>query len=169
MQAGWDRYRSGLNLAMRTDQLFNRAETPATEFAGDCVSPGNVGIDDAHQSHGFILFGELMIDASVIAPEGSHTDNCDVNCVFVFQSAKSFYLFVMLSEVELPLAEAQRVEASLLPFRTPRDSPGLREGIGVPSATLGTGSPTWFFFASEEEQALRMTNSIFNFQTSPRL
>jgi len=30
-------------------------------------------------------------------------------------------------------------------------------GIGVPLATLGTGSSTWFFLASEEEQALRMT------------
>gem|GEM_PF-4707999 len=51
----------------------------------------------------------------------------------------------MLSEAELPLAEAQGVEASL-----PRQE--------LHAAGCGGGPSTWFFFASEEEQALRMTN-----------
>ncbi len=47
------------------------------------------------------------------------------------------------AEPELPLSEAQIVEAPL---------PGKDVGIGVPS--------TWFFFASEEEQALRKTKFL---------
>jgi hypothetical protein len=60
--------------------------------------------------------------------------------------------FVMLSEAELPLAEAQRVEAPLCPKELLR-SARVRGRYRGPS--------TWFFFASEEEQALRMTSFVF--------
>ena len=92
MQTGGDRYRSCLNLAVGADKLLDGAETPASEFAGNCVCSGNIGIDHAHQPHRLILFGKLVIDARVVATERPHADDCDVNCVFVFQCAKSFYL-----------------------------------------------------------------------------
>jgi hypothetical protein len=53
----------------------------------------------------------------------------------------------MLSEVELPLAEAQRVES--IPIQDKAPDPALAGWERDPS--------TWFFFAGEEQRALRMT------------
>ena len=47
-----------------------------------------------------------MIDARVIAPECTDAYNSNINSIFAFQCANILSLIVMLSEVELPLAEA---------------------------------------------------------------
>ena len=58
-------------------------------------------------------------------------------------------LFVLLSEAELPLAEVHRVEAS----------PGPAQTLSLLSQEY-RGPSTQFFFASEEEQSLRMTGLL---------
>jgi hypothetical protein len=63
-----------------------------------------------------------VIDTRVVAPERPYADDCDVNCVFVFQ-CKILSVIVMLSEGELPLAEAQGVEAIPIIVQTPGSDP----------------------------------------------
>jgi hypothetical protein len=51
---------------MGSNQLFDRTESTATEFAGDGVGSSRVGIDDAHQADRSSLLRKLVIDAGVV-------------------------------------------------------------------------------------------------------
>jgi hypothetical protein len=60
------RDRRGLDLTVRSSQLFDGTEGAAAEFAGDDVGSSRVGIDDAHQADRFSLLRQLVIDAGVV-------------------------------------------------------------------------------------------------------
>ena len=71
--------RGGLHFAVRGDQLLDRAEGAAAEFAGDGVGARHVGIHHAHQADRLALLRQLVIDAGVVASEGAHADHGDVD------------------------------------------------------------------------------------------
>jgi hypothetical protein len=73
---------------MRGQHLVDRAEGPATEFTGDGVSARRVGIHHADQPHLPGLL-QLVVHAGMIAPEGSHPDDCDINGKVVAQKRGS--------------------------------------------------------------------------------
>jgi hypothetical protein len=65
------------------NQLVNRSESAAAEFAGDSVGAGHVRIHNPHQADRFTLLCQLVIDAGMVASEGAHTDHSHVNKVVV--------------------------------------------------------------------------------------
>ena len=69
------RDRSGLDLAVRSNQLFDGTEGAAAEFAGNGVGSSRVGIDDAHQADRFSLLRQLVIDAGMVVSEGAHANH----------------------------------------------------------------------------------------------
>jgi hypothetical protein len=70
-------------------ELLDRTKTPATKFAGDRVRSCRIRIDDSHQPHRQTLLGKLMVNASMVAAERSHTDNGDVDEVVSGQASFS--------------------------------------------------------------------------------
>ena len=79
MLPGGNSDRSSLNFAVSCYQLIDRAETPATEFAGDHVGAFQIVIYYAHQSHWFTLLCKLVVDADVVAAESSHANYSHVD------------------------------------------------------------------------------------------
>ena len=73
--------RGGLHFAVRGHQLLDRSKPAAAEFPGDSVGPGDVGVHHAHQADGFAPLRQLVIDAGVVASEGTYTDDRDVDKV----------------------------------------------------------------------------------------
>jgi hypothetical protein len=72
-------YRSSLDLAVGSDELFDRTEGAATEVAGGSVSPRQVRIHHPNQAKRFALLRQLVIDAGVIATESAYSNHGDVN------------------------------------------------------------------------------------------
>ena len=64
---------------MRRDELLDRAETAAAEFARHCISPRRVRIDHSDQSYRHAFLRKLVIDAGVVAAKGAHANHGDVN------------------------------------------------------------------------------------------
>jgi hypothetical protein len=58
--------------------LLDRTESAAIRIPRNCVGPFGIGIHDSDQPHksGFL---QLLIDPGVIAPEGSDSDDGDVD------------------------------------------------------------------------------------------
>ncbi len=89
-----------LHLAVGGNQLLDRSESAAAEFAGDSVGAGHVGIHNPHQADRFALLRQLVIDAGVVASEGAHADHSHVNNVVVqfLNSPGSRLLFANFAE-----------------------------------------------------------------------
>ena len=88
MEERRDRDGGCLHLAVRGHQLFDGPESAATEFSGDGVGAGHVGIHHSYEADCFSLLRQLVIDACVVAPKGPHADHRHVNKV-VSQSFNS--------------------------------------------------------------------------------
>ncbi len=73
---------------MRGQHLVDRAEGPATELTGDGVRARGVGIHHADQSHLPGLL-QLVVHAGMIAPEGSHANDRNIDGCFVTQMCGS--------------------------------------------------------------------------------
>jgi hypothetical protein len=76
---GWHRNAGSLQLAVRRQQLLERAKRAAIELARDCIGPGQITIDNAEQPHRFSVLLELFENARVIATEGAYADHRDMN------------------------------------------------------------------------------------------
>ena len=46
---------------------------------GDSIGSRHIRIHHSYQPHGFAALRQLLINASVVAPEGAHADYSDVN------------------------------------------------------------------------------------------
>jgi hypothetical protein len=60
---------------MGSNQLFDRTESTATEFAGDGIGSSRVGIDDAHQADRFSLLRQLVVDAGMVVSKCAHANH----------------------------------------------------------------------------------------------
>jgi len=78
MQKGWDRDRGRLHLAVRGQHLVDRAERFAAELGSNRVGPMRIRIDHAHQPHAACLL-QLLIDTGMIAPEGAHANDRNID------------------------------------------------------------------------------------------
>ena len=74
-------HRRGLHFAVRGHQLLDRSKGAAAEFPGHSIGPRHVGVHHSHQADRFALLRQLVIDAGVVAPEGTHSDDRDVDKV----------------------------------------------------------------------------------------
>ena len=83
MPDGRHRDGSGLHFAVGCYQLLDRPEGAASKFLGHAVRPGYIRIYHSDQAHNLALLRQLVIDAGVIASEGSDAYNCNVNEVIV--------------------------------------------------------------------------------------
>jgi len=59
---------------MLGEELFDGADSVAVEFSCDGFSPGQVGIHDRGQTHIFVLFGQLLVNPRMVAPECACSD-----------------------------------------------------------------------------------------------
>jgi hypothetical protein len=64
---------------VRGEQLVERSEGAAIEFAGPSIGTSHVAIDHAQQAERFALLLKFLVDAGVVAAEGadSHHDHVD--------------------------------------------------------------------------------------------
>src|SRR5215475_1357660 len=76
---GWDGDRGSLNLTVRGEELIERSEGAAVEFAGDGVGARDVAIDHAEQAERLALLLEFLVDAGVVASEGADPYHRDVD------------------------------------------------------------------------------------------
>lgn len=69
--------RGGLKFTVLGDDLMNRSESLAVEFASDRVGTADVGVDHAEQPNGLALFFQFFIDPGMIASEDARADDRD--------------------------------------------------------------------------------------------
>ena len=74
-------HRGGLHFAVRGYQLLDRAKCTAAEFTGYSIGPRHIRVHHSHQADRFALLGQLVIDAGVVAPESTHSDDRDADKV----------------------------------------------------------------------------------------
>src|ERR1700741_4881239 len=79
MVNGRDRNGSGLDFTVRGEQLVERSERSAVEFAGHCVGAGYISIDHAEQSQRLALLLEFFINAGVVTAESADSHHDDVD------------------------------------------------------------------------------------------
>ncbi len=82
MQHGRHRDRRRMDFAVRPEHLLDRAERFATELTGNRVSPRLIRIDHRYQLHDACLL-QLLIDARMIAPKGTHTNHRNIDRGFL--------------------------------------------------------------------------------------
>jgi hypothetical protein len=70
---------------VRRQHLLDRAEGFAAELGGHRVGPRRIGIDHADESHA-TRFLQLLVDARVIAPEGAHANDRNIDREFLAQA-----------------------------------------------------------------------------------
>src|SRR5579872_799056 len=75
------RHRGSLDFAVGGGELLDRAKTTASKFARNRGSARRIRVDDSDQPYRDSFFGELMVDASVVAAKGAYTNHGDVNRV----------------------------------------------------------------------------------------
>ena len=76
---GGDRDGSGLDFAMGGEQLVERSEGAAIEFAGHGIGARHIAIDHAQQAERLALLLELLVNAGVVAAEGADSHHGDVD------------------------------------------------------------------------------------------
>lgn len=69
----------GLNLRMGRKQWLERNESSAAKFLCNPVPALEVGVNHSDQMYAESRFGQLLVDAGVIASECTNPDDCDVN------------------------------------------------------------------------------------------
>ena len=69
---GRSRDRCRLYLAVGGDQLHDRAERLASEFARDSIGAASVGIDDSQQPYRFSLLFQFLVDPGMISSKDAH-------------------------------------------------------------------------------------------------
>jgi hypothetical protein len=81
MMHGGDRNRRGLDLAMRGYKLFDRTKSSTAEFAGRSIGSCRIRIHNTNQLDWYAFFSQLLVHASMIAPEGARANDGNVNRV----------------------------------------------------------------------------------------
>jgi hypothetical protein len=81
VMAGGHGDRSGLDFAMRCNELLDRPKTAAAKLARNRRSPRSIHIYDSDQSDWNAFAGKLMVDARVVAAECAGTNHGDVDGV----------------------------------------------------------------------------------------
>src|SRR5437660_7527243 len=72
------RDRGSLHFAVRGSELLDGSETATTELAGNCISASKIGIHHADQAHRLTLLRKLLVNAGMIAPERTYTDDRNI-------------------------------------------------------------------------------------------
>src|SRR5438094_4434374 len=73
-----NRDRGSLNFAVRSSELLDGSEATTAELAGDGISASKVSIHHADQAHRLTLLRKLLVNAGMIAPERTYTDDRNV-------------------------------------------------------------------------------------------
>ncbi len=74
-----NRDRGCLHFAVRGEELIERSEGAAPKFAPDRVRAAHILVDNPEQAQRFALLLKLLVDASVVASERTHTNHRNVN------------------------------------------------------------------------------------------
>jgi hypothetical protein len=87
--------------------LFDRAEGFAVELGGNRVGPRRIWIDHAHQPHAARLL-QLPIDTRMIAPEGAHANDRNIDREFLAQAkAPQRRRNTLLSQFQPPMGKCE--------------------------------------------------------------
>jgi hypothetical protein len=76
-----NRDRGRLHLAVSGEELLKRSKRAASELAPHRVRAGHILVDNPEQAERFALLLQLFVDARVVAPERTHTNDRNVNKV----------------------------------------------------------------------------------------
>jgi hypothetical protein len=64
-----------LDFAVGRNELLERPEGTAAEFASNGIRTRHIAVDDPEQADRLSLVLELLVDAGVVAAEGTHADH----------------------------------------------------------------------------------------------
>ena len=74
-----NRDRRRLHLAMSGEELIERSEGTAAKFPSNRIRSAHILVHNSEQAQRLTLLLEFLVDASVVAPERTHTDHRNVD------------------------------------------------------------------------------------------